>query len=204
VTIAGPLVIAQKYLRFRIQRQQESEWCWAAVAASVDHYFDPQSTLEQCDVASKTLPVEYPPDPNNPNDPNKLPPSDCGCCCQCCCDPDSCDKPTKLEIALQKVNKWRNTLFRPLTFEEVQREIDHGRPIGVGIKWQSGGTNGGPATTGHFVAIRGYRLLSSGACQLYIADPLLPSRIVPFEEFTVAYDGDGEWVETHLVQNGYE
>ncbi|MBV8843476.1 MAG: C39 family peptidase [Bryobacterales bacterium] len=196
INVIGPVVIEQRLLRFRIQRQEQADWCWAACAASIEKYFDHDSKIKQCDVASKTLRVEYPQD--------ELPDSDPGCCCHCCCEPDPCDKPARLGIALQQIHKWRNSLQRSLTFEEVQREIDRGRPIGAGIKWNSGGADGSPGTTGHFVVIRGYRLLSSGACQLYIADPLNASRLVDFGEFTFAYYGEGQWVETDLVHSGLE
>jgi hypothetical protein len=200
VTALGPSVIAQKRIRFRIQQQELSEWCWAAVAVSVERYYDRASTLEQCDVANKVLPEQYPAVP--------LPKSDSACCCQCCCDPDSCNKPAELETALKKIHKWRATLVRSLapdesivspgtlTFEEVRREIDRGRPVCVGITWKSGG--------GHFLVVRGYRLLSSGARQVYVADPLNPSALVDFDEFTLAYFGDGEWTETDLVRNDWD
>jgi hypothetical protein len=198
VIVAGPLVVAEKVLRFRIQRQEQSNWCWAAVAVSVDRYFDQYSDLTQCEVANKVLRVEPPPQGSPP-----LPTSDCGCCCQCCCDPENCDHPAELEIALQQVYKWRNTLNRALTFAEVVREIDRGRPIGVGITWLSGGKNGSPSTTGHFVAIRGYRLLSSGTRQVYVADPLNASGRVDLDEFTFSYYGDGQWTETDLLTSDW-
>jgi hypothetical protein len=69
----------------------------------------------------------------------------------------------------------------------------------VGITWISGGANSTPGTTGHFVAIRGYRLLSSGERQVYVADPLNASGLVDFDEFTFSYYGEGVWTETDLV-----
>jgi len=83
-----------------------------------------------------------------------------------------------------------------LTFQEVCLEIDEGRPVCAGIKWKSGGA--------HSVVIKGYRTLSSGAQQVYVADPLNPSSLVDYVEFVNAYHSDGEWVETDLVQNDWE
>jgi hypothetical protein len=190
VSIVGPLVLAQKLLKFRIERQEERDWCWAAVATSIDHYFDYRSNLKQCEVASKVVPTP--------------PPSDPGCCCKCCCDPEKCDQPAELKKALRKIHKWRGTLKRALSFAEIQREIDNGRPIGVGIQWMSGGSGGTPQTTGHSVVVRGYRILSSGTCQVYVADPLNASGLVDFDEFTFAYYGEGKWVESNLVQRKWE
>jgi hypothetical protein len=86
-------------------------------------------------------------------------------------------------------------LQRPLRFDELQREIDRGRPVCADIEWDSGG--------GHSVAVRGYRVLSSGVRQVYVADPLNPSALVDFDEFTLAYYGDGQWTETDLVQSDW-
>ncbi len=199
VIVAGPLVIAEKVLKFRIQRQEQSNWCWAAIAVSVDRYFDRKSHLTQCEVANKVLRAEPPANPQPPPPSLPLPDSDQGCCCHCCCKPEECDYPAELEIALQQVYKWRNSFGRGLTIAEVQREIDRGRPICAGITWVSAGANSSPSTTGHFVVIRGYRLLSSGVRQVYVADPLNASGWVDLDEFTFAYYGEGQWTETDLV-----
>jgi hypothetical protein len=195
ITVVGPVVIAQKLLRFRIQRQEHSEWCWAAVAASINNYFDPASKLEQCTVANRVLrhKIDFPDD------------ECCGGCdgCKCCCHPHLCNRPEELEEALKKIYKWRNTLERALRFDEVQREIDNGRPIGVGITWISGNDAPGSSSNGHFVVIRGYRILSNGARQVYVADPLNASGLVDFDEFRLAYYGEGQWTETDFVQSGW-
>jgi len=170
----GPLVVAHRKLHFKIQQQEQTEWCWAAVAVSVEKFFDKDSKLKQCKVANKLFHKQ-----NN----------------ECCEDPDTYNDPEELEIALQKIHKWRNTLSGPLTFEQVQREIDNNRPVCVGITWYSGG--------GHFVVVRGYRLLASGAQQLYVADPENPSNLVDFNEFTVAYYGEGTWTETDFVASDW-
>ena len=38
-----------------IQRQEMSEWCWAAVSVSVDRFFRPDSTHTQCEIAGAAL-----------------------------------------------------------------------------------------------------------------------------------------------------
>jgi hypothetical protein len=203
VTVAGPIVIAQNRIKFRIQRQEQSEWCWAAVAVSVEKYFDPDTTLKQCNIVNQfrdELGV----------DPECFPKDDGKCrggCddCKCCCHPECCNYPGVLEDALQKIHKWRNTLGPnppgPLRFDELQREIDSGQPVCANIEWGSG--NSGKKGIGHSVVVRGYRVLSSGVRQVYVADPLNPSALVDFDEFTSAYFGDGQWIETDLVQSDW-
>ena len=195
VTDLGPAIIAQRRLTFRIQHQEQSEWCWAAVAASVQQYFEPASEpsqeVKQCKVATLVMAKLPAPVPT----PASWPPTDC------CVNPEPCNRSAVLEIALKAIHKWRNTLDADsstggtLTFEQVQREIDRGRPVCAGITWNSGG--------GHFVVVMGYRVLASGAHQLYIADPLNPSNLVDFGEFTQAYYGEGQWTSTDLVANDW-
>jgi hypothetical protein len=186
VTVTGPTVIAHRRLNFKIQRQEQTDWCWAAVAVSVEQYFDPDpdpaTRLKQCRVASLVFQAK------------------------CCENPGEFNQGAELETALQLIHKWRNTLDEDpstgatgsLTFEQVQREIDRSRPICAGITWNSDVGGGG-----HFVVIRGYRVLNTGAQQLYIADPDNPSNLVDFDEFTVAYYGEGRWTETDFVESDW-
>jgi papain like cysteine protease AvrRpt2 len=101
---------------FQIEKQREDLWCWAAVSASVDHYFFPASTFTQCKVAGKVL--------NRAN---------------CCADPDLCNDKATLQDALDAVGRLRDTRIGPLSFEDIRREIDAFLPIGVRIGWRGGG-----------------------------------------------------------------
>ena len=101
---------------FVIQPQKQSEWCWAATAASVAQYFDPTTTLEQCDVVNILENVS-----------------------DCCANPSSYNQPADLASAIQTVGCLRLSLDRALTFDELRQEIDAGRPVCAGIAWDSGG-----------------------------------------------------------------
>jgi hypothetical protein len=203
-TVVGPGIVARKSLKFKMYKQEQSEWCWAAVAVSVEKYFNPHSEITQCEIATKVFKADK-------DLKDKIPKSDSPCCSErgCCADPEQCNEPAAVEDALKAIHKWRNTLDQSkapegssylstgtLTFDQVRREIDQGRPVCVDVRWTSGG--------GHSVVIRGYRILSTGACQVEVADPLNASAVVDFVEFTKAYYGDGEWTETDLVQNDWE
>jgi hypothetical protein len=177
-------VISSYRIRFKIEQQEQSEWCWAAVAASLAKFFDPcdvcskRTLFQQCQIATRVLSPLSPPPPAPKLD--------------CCGDPTPCNIPQVLAEVLKAIGMWRTTLDRPLTFDEVQQEIDADRPVCVRIEWPDGG--------GHAVVIRGYRVLASGALQVYVADPLYPSSLVDFDEFTFSYYGDGKWTETELLQ----
>src|SRR5580658_8749867 len=63
---------------FSIEPQTESDWCWAAVAASINNFFDPPG-LTQCEVATDVLHLAS------------------GTCCG---SPEKCNTPETLQRAL--------------------------------------------------------------------------------------------------------
>ncbi len=153
---------------FQMETQQESEWCWAAVAASVDHYFNPGSSLTQCEIASQVTGGDS------------------------CAKPASFDEPERLQDALSAVEKLRNTTG-PLMFEQLQAELDADRPVCVRIEWLGGGS--------HFVAIRGYQLMTSGIRTIEVADPYFADPTVDFDLFPSQYHGGGTWTATYLTKS---
>lgn len=155
---------------FKIQKQQQSEWCWAAVAVSIDKYFNPASTLKQCQLVNSAL--------NSNND--------------ACKTPTYSNQTFEVANALQIVNRLRLSLPGALSFDQLRQEIDAGRPVCAAIAWDSGG--------GHAVIVDAYKVLPSGACQVHVSDPLNPSSFVDFEEFSKRYYGDGVWKETALTR----
>jgi hypothetical protein len=104
--------------QFQIETQEKSEWCWAAVAVSIDKYFDSKSPLKQCDIAKRVL----------GND-------------KCCNGGDDCNKAMTLIGALNSIKRLSSTLTSPLSFELVRRELDAGRPVCARIKWNGGGAH---------------------------------------------------------------
>ena len=99
-----------------IQTQQQSEWCWAACAVSIARYFNPASTMRQCDVVDLVDPVQ-----------------------DCCMNPSAHNHPEGLTTAVRAVSSLRMSLDRALSFDELRAEIDAGRPVCAAIAWRSGG-----------------------------------------------------------------
>lgn len=161
---------------YPIELQEESEWCWAAVALSVVKYFQNASQPQtQCAIASKVLHSQQ------------------------CCLPDKnniCNQPVKLGDALgaKGIGALRQAgeIPRPLRFEEVQRELDAHRPICIRIGWDGGGA--------HAVVITGYQVLEGGIRHVDVADPMYPDCTIDYEELTNAYHGDGQWTHSYLLK----
>jgi hypothetical protein len=160
---------------YPLDLQEESEWCWAAVSQSVARFFDPQSGLKQCDIAAQVT--------NQPG---------------CCGNIRECNAPARLTDALPVAlagkpsgASLKQVVSRPLRFDELQRELDAGRPVCIRIGWDGGG--------GHFIVLTGYQVLSSGDQHVDVADPLYPDCTVDYDELTNAYHGDGQWTHSFLL-----
>ena len=155
---------------FHIEAQHQSEWCWAAVTASICHYFFPTQPMDQCTVASKVLAAN------------------------CCADQKPCNQPAFLQQALDTLAPSILHHDKPsyLLWQEIKDQIDHGFPICVEVKWLSE-----PAA--HYVIIRGYATSQADEQWLDIADPFFDDSTVPYQQFVQGYLNDGVWHYTFLV-----
>lgn len=114
-------------LVFSMQHQQQTQWCWAAVAVSVDLYYYPGSSWTQCKLVNHALGQTT------------------------CCSSGStaqCNVPWYLDQALNLVGNLASWNGGKATLSAVKGEINACRPICMRIGWTGGG--------GHFVAIYGH------------------------------------------------
>jgi Papain-like cysteine protease AvrRpt2 len=116
-------------LDFAMQHQQQTNWCWAAVATSVSLFYDPASTWTQCAVANSEL-------------------GRTDCCGTGASGP--CNVYGFLGSSLTTVGHLDHQTGSTSTFGDVQTEIDAGRPLCARTAWSGGGA--------HFLAIIGYRI----------------------------------------------
>src|SRR4029079_4998564 len=54
-SLAGGAPTCGNPLRFTMQQQQQTEWCWAAVSVSVNLFYHPASGQTQCAVANVAM-----------------------------------------------------------------------------------------------------------------------------------------------------
>lgn len=115
-------------LDLSVPHQEEGNWCWAAVADGVAHFYDGSSTWTQCAIANSEL-VRT----------------------DCCGSGKSgpCDVYGFLDQALGVVGHFDRVTATVADFQTIDEEIDAQRPMGVRVAWSGGGA--------HFVAIGGYR-----------------------------------------------
>jgi hypothetical protein len=113
-------------LRFPIQAQTQSQWCWAAVSASVSRFYVPATTWTQCRVAN----VQW-----GRTD---------------CCGTGAggaCNNPSVLGTALTTVGHLDRQTGVQEALQTVENEVVAGRPLCIRVGWAGGG--------GHFIVASG-------------------------------------------------
>lgn len=158
---------------FQMQEQKLDQWCWAAVGVSVAKYFEPDSTLDQFQLAALVL--------NMPGG------------CRGNAIPE-CDKGASLTTVFEKLNRLAgNSILGPVSFAQVRQVIDGGWPIPVRIVWDD---NPGNA---HAVVITGYSISASGVPLLQVDDPFYDRSILSYDTFVSSYHGSGRWERTYRL-----
>jgi len=172
----APAAPLQQSLSLQMQKQQQTNWCWAAVSTSVSLFLNQQSNWTQCKVANSAL--------------------QCKTCCGVGAGGKDCNKPWYLDKALNVVEVACRTQDAPTNFVDVQTQIDKGQPLGCRIRWNE--------YEGHFVALTGYTD-SSPTQYLEVADPGEGTTSdVPYNQFCSAYRNAGTWTHSFFVGDDQE
>lgn len=103
-------------LDFSIETQTQSNWCWAAVAASVGHYYQ-TGNWSQCGIASNALNFS------------------------CCDNPWQCNVYGYLDIALTITHSFNSKTFSRIEEPVISNEIQTGRPVCLRCAWNGGGAH---------------------------------------------------------------
>ena len=113
---------------FTMEMQAQSNWCWAAVATSVERYYAQGSTLTQCSLVNQTLTRT-----------------------NCCNAPSSasCNVPYHLHSALLCIKRLGMFLAGSGPNVYVEQWLKASRPVCARIQWNSG-------LGGHFVGLCGF------------------------------------------------
>jgi hypothetical protein len=200
----------------RMQYQLSSEWCWIAVAASINLFYSPASKTTQCAVMTGVI--------------KELSGGGTTCCptatvlaanpalAKLLADPYAsaalyaldnpvagitggvggpCLKTGGVGDALDVNGNWnnpggsRNDSQTSLTLAQIQTEIAAGRPIAIDIAWN--GTNAGQ----HCVAVVG--VLND---MLLICDPIYGETVIQYEDFPATYQGGASLTNVCLTKKG--
>jgi hypothetical protein len=155
-----------------MEHQQEPDWCWNAVAVSIDHYFDATSQLTQENFAVKVLKVPL----------------------------AQTNRPFYLTKALDFIHKLRANPQGFLLFSDIQAQLDANLPVCVHIAWNEGGrhfvviTGYGISPGGNPQVYVSDPLLQDGNVVVWDYDTFV---LAYSPDYTSA---EGTWVDSCLVQ----
>lgn len=107
-----------KRLRSFMERQSQSNWCWAACGASVGNYYHGSGSYTQCGIANK---------------------------CQgkktCCTNASGCNQYGRLDKALEAANSYDTKAAAKASFTTLHDHIDNNQPVGARVKWNGSGAH---------------------------------------------------------------
>lgn len=156
-----------KSLNIKPEAQAQNLWCWAGASTAVANYFGANvSQNEFCNLA-KGNPNRYAPCANSTGDLNDI------------------------RRGWYNVGVYGSTTrYGTLTFSEIKREIDAGRPVQVRIQWNSNGM-------GHFLVIEGYNAATQ---EIQWIDPWPTSQRVNVAKYS-SFLNDSRYKWTHSITN---
>lgn len=157
-------------LEFAMEEQEQTFWCWAATSVSVADFYANGSDWTQCRMANAELGQTM------------------------CCkhgDAKACNVPNVLDSPLKRADVLDRMKRGMVSFADIRKEIDAGRPLAWRIQWPDG--------TGHFAVIEGYQ--ASGGQLVAVEDPWTGSVDVPLESLVSGrYRGNGRWTHSYFTE----
>lgn len=165
---SGPPEFLRRH--FTIQKQQQSQWCWAAVTVSIRDYYGHTTQLSQCQLVNSYVGLTT-----------------------CCANgsSSSCNQPNNTAGALAFVGHLEKNLNGSISFKAVQEQIVLDRPIGIRILWAGSGA--------HAIVVDGYSS-SDGEQWVFGDDPGSGDCFLyTYSAFQTSYSGTGTWNATRFT-----
>ncbi|AVC45598.1 MULTISPECIES: papain-like cysteine protease family protein [Rhizobium] len=171
-------------LPFHAQTQNQSNWCWSAVATSIGLFYG-TGNWTQCGVATEQV--------NSIINPGNI--------AECCLAPITCNVYGYVYFSLKQVRSldyWSPT--RPTPVELYERLFHRKEPVCLRIRWNGGGN------AAHFTTIKACTDPSdNGPFIVSTSDTLegFSGTTLPYDEFPRNYHGGGEWTDTFFTSGRF-
>jgi hypothetical protein len=163
-------------VQFEMQKQCHSNWCWAAVAASIAAFYDRDSGVRQCDLANLELERD-------------------DCCNADCQTPGVAFNVTNVFASpLNRVGCLQKlTRFQQAAPSQVLEQLQARRPICVRTVWPDGGA--------HFLTIIGFLPDAEGGPIIAVDDPFWGRSEYSYDRFSKDYQLiGGKWNDTYYTK----
>ncbi len=157
---------------FKMQHQEQDEWCWAANAVSAARYLGSKA-LSQCGLVNDELGRK-----------------------SCCSHgrSEECNRPYYLDDALSAAGCHFRHVRHAISADAIGGALSTGTVIEARIGWTDG--NGRFDGSGHFVAITAIEPTTG---MLQVADPWYRTSSIARDDFARAYKTVGVWTDTYLI-----
>jgi hypothetical protein len=159
---------------FGVQRQQQTEWCWAAVTSSLMQFMVPDRSASQSDVVTHTFKKAFVQAPENLNQP---------------WDITDAAKTMGLEDGTRYGNVSRNTM---------RDMVNEGVPIPIQINWRRNARKNGVLGDGHYVVVHNIGEEAKGQTLIQVEDPWAGKLNLTWDELKNDYPGKAN---RHLYQH---
>jgi hypothetical protein len=171
-----PALIDHEELAITVPLQGLDNWCWAAVTAGIEVFFDVPAPRPQCRIVNDVLGVG-------------------GCCPESTASPQVCNRPSAPQPALRDLFLERvDSRDGGATFPFVSREIvGRGLPFIANIGYND-------SRIGHLVVVSGFRRVGP-IVKLVVWDPYLgASNEEKIDAFRRSYRSRGRWRASYRLQ----
>jgi len=162
---------------FKIQQQEQSQWCWAAAAASICVFYQDETDHKQCDLANRFLE-----DMRNGVD--------------CCVNGSSneCNLPSDLSDALRQLGHMQPPPRGALPFDRLSSQIATNSPVAVRIQLAD--------FSAHFVVLTGCEETSDGRRWVKVADPATGNiDTLEYDDLVSNFRPGATWDESYLTKS---
>lgn len=167
--------------------QEETNWCWSAVTQAVLGFLRgaaPSQEAVASDHARHSGKLYTCAPPERKKTAGRA-------CADVACQA-SCNDAHILRVVLNEQGCFDSVISAnsPPTFQQIQTEIDAGRPVPCRIQWNVGG--------GHFIIVSGWTVGADGIERVHVLDPAsnegaksIVEQVMPHISFATAYEQSG-------------
>jgi len=165
------LNMADQYVNFTMQHQQQTYWCWDATTVSIAAFYNPASAWTQGTLANTVFGR-----------------SDCAVAAG---QVSPCNWGQWPDAPLTTVGHFTQKLSNALTLVQLGTQLAKPAPVVCNIAWAGGG--------GHIVALRG-RSVVGGVDHVSVGDPWYGDSDQTYSTFLNKYQGSGTWNVSYPTQ----
>jgi hypothetical protein len=156
-----------------MQCQQQSNWCWSAVATSVGLLFKTDNWT-QCATVNGCLQSS-----------------------DCCTSPipSACNVYGYLDQSLTYTKSYHGPLlYGSISVADLEAQLNSGNPVCVRVAWNGGGA--------HFLSIAGYGypVNDPASVTIYLQDSFYGPTSMALADFATNYHTGGDWTNTYLTK----